>query len=174
MATLREIKKAFFALSQKEQEAMIKEIYGFSKDMKSFLDMRLLGDGEEQYIQQIMKATEPKMRGGYPKEISVREVNAILSKAKKSRVSKKNLCEMEWIAFDGYMTFLNDYGGGPEIYEDKVYDHLNNHLRLLLELGTIEENEEKIEAVAKYLRRHTNMYYDHIWELFEEITGVDI
>lgn len=173
MATLREIKKAFFALSQKEQEAMIKEIYGFSKDVKEFLNIRLLDDGEEQYIQQISKATESQTPKGYPKEISVREVNAILSKAKKSKVSDKTLYEMEWIAFDGYMTYLDDYGGGPEIYEDKVYDHLNNHLQLLSKMGN-EEEQKKIEEIAKYLRKHTNMYYDHIWELFEEMTGVDI
>ena len=35
MATLREVRKAFFELSSKEQEAIFKEIYGFSNDMKN-------------------------------------------------------------------------------------------------------------------------------------------
>ena len=174
MATLKEIKKAFFALSQKEQETIIKEIYGFSKDIKSFLNVRLLGDGEKQYIEQITKASESETPKGSPKMIKVTTVNSILSKAKKSKVSKETLCEMEWIAFDGYMTFLNDYGGGPESYENKIYDHLKNYLLLLMEIGTTEERNDEIEEVRKYLRRHTNMYYDEIWELFEEITGESV
>jgi|GEM_PF-2935494 len=171
MATLREIKKVFFTLSPKEQEQIIKEVYGFSKDMKSFLDMRLLGDGEEEYIKAITKVTESQTPKGYPKDIEVHKVNAVLTKAKKSKVSQKTLCKMEWIAFDGYMTYLNDYGGGPEIYEDKVYDHLNNYLHFLIESNP---TQEQIQKVRNYLRTHTNMYYDHIWELFTKIIGVAV
>jgi len=171
MATLREIKKEFFALSQKEQEQILKEIYGFSKDMKSFLDMRLTGSGEEKYIKEITKATESCTPKGYPKNIQVKTVNSILTKAKKSKVSDKTLCEMEWIAFDGYMTFLDDYGGGPEIYEDKIYDHLNNYLALLKKISTSKEYISELEEVSIYLRGHTNMCYDYIWELFKEMTG---
>jgi hypothetical protein len=174
MATLNDIKKEFFALSEKEQEQIIKEIYGFSKDMKSFLDMRLMGSGEEKYIKEINKATESSTPKGYPKDIKVRTVNSIFTKAKKSKVSDKTLCEMEWIAFDGYMTFLNDYGGGPEIYEDKTYNHLNNYLLLLDKTLNAEEYSDKIEVVSKYLRTHTNMCYDYIWELFEDITGEEV
>ena len=97
MATLKDIKKEFFALSQKEQEQLIKEIYGFSKDMKSFLNIRLTGSGEEKYIKEITKATESCTPKGYPKDIKVKTVNSILTKAKKSKVSDKTLCEMEWI-----------------------------------------------------------------------------
>lgn len=43
--------------------------------------------------------------------IKVIKVNSILNKAKKSNVKKETLWTMEWYAFDGYMTFLNDYGG---------------------------------------------------------------
>jgi len=174
MATLREIKKEFFTLSKKEQEQLIKEIYTFSKDMKIFLDMRLIGSGEEKYIKKITKATESCTPKGYPKDIKVKNVNSILAKAKKSKVSDKTLCEMEWIAFDGYMTFLNDYGGGPEIYEDKIYDHLNSYLLLLEKTVTDREYSDKLEYVSNYLIGHTNMYYDHIWELFEDITGLDL
>ncbi len=174
MATLRDIKKEFFALTQKEQEQIIKEIYGFSKDIKSFLDMRLTGSGEEKYLKEISKATESSTPKGYPKDIKVKIVNSILVKAKKSKVSDETLCEMEWIAFDGYMTYLDDYGGGPEIYEDKVYEHLNNYLLLLDKTLKAEAYRNKIEETSKYLRKHTNMYYDHIWELFEEVTGEEV
>ena len=170
MANLREIKKAFFELSVKEQESILKEIYSFSKDIKEFLNLRLLNDGEELYIEKIIKATESSTPAGSPKTIKVTQVNSILNKAKKSKVKKDTLCEMEWIAFDGYMTFLNDYGGGPESYENKVYDHLKNYLLLLNDTNKSEEHEE----VKHYLKEHTNMHYDHLWELFEEITGESV
>lgn len=174
MATLREVKKAFFALSQKEQENMIKEIYGFSKDIKEFLNVRLLGDGEEKFIEQIKKATESETPSGTPKMIKVTKVNSILSKAKKSNVTKKTLCDMEWYAFDGYMTFLNDYGGGPESYENKIYDHLENYLLLLIHISDKKELEDELAGVKVYLRKNTNMCYDYIWDLFESITGSSV
>jgi len=171
MATLGEIKKAFFALSTKEQEALFKEIYGFSKDMKNFLSMRLLGDGDEAFIKEIRQAAQSQTPLGYPKDIKVTQVNSILTKAKRSKVSADTLCQMEWIAFDGYMTYLNDYGGGPQSYENKVYDHLQNYLKLLFEIKNPDEITKEFATLSIYLRRHTNMYYDHIWELYEEMTG---
>jgi hypothetical protein len=174
MANLREIKKAFFELPDKEQQQILKEIYNFSKDVKEFLNVRLLNDGEELYIEKIIKATESSTPTGLPKIIKVTQVNSIINKAKKSKVKKDTLCEMEWIAFDGYMTFLNDYGGGPESYENKVYDHLKNYLLLLNDISKNEELDEELDGVKNYLREHTNMYYDHIWELFEEITGESV
>jgi len=174
MANLREIKKAFFELSDKEQETILKEIYSFSKDIKEFLNVRLLNDGEELYIEKIRKASESSTPTGLPKTIKVTQVNSILNKAKKSKVEKDTLCEMEWIAFDGYMTFLNDYGGGPESYENKVYDHLKNYLLLLCDISKNEELNDELDGVKHYLRKHTNMYCDHIWELFEEITGESV
>ena len=174
MANLREIKKAFFELSDKEQESILKEIYSFSKDIKEFLNVRLLNDGEELYIEKIRRATESSTPTGLPKTIKVTQVNSILNKAKKSKVKKDTLCEMEWIAFDGYMTSLNDYGGGPESYENKVYDHLKKYLLLLNDINKNEELNDELDGVKHYLREHTNMYYDHLWELFEEITGESV
>jgi len=171
MATLREVKKAFFALSNKEQETIIKEIYGFSKDVKEFLNVRLLGDGEEKFIEQIKKATESATSSGMPKMIKVTKVNSIISKAKKSNVKKETLCDMEWYAFDGYMTFLNDYGGGPDNFEDKVYDHLKNYLLLLIEISNGQDLKKELLGVENYLSKHDNMYNDHIWELYEELAA---
>lgn len=172
MATLREIKKEFFSLPQKEQEIVLKEIYGFSKDIKEFLNVRLLGDGEEKFIEQIKKATESATAKGTPKMIKVVNVNSILNKAKKSNVKKETLCTMEWHAFDGYMTFLNDYGGGPDSYENKTYDHLKNYLLLLIESSNNKQSlEEELLGVENYLNQHNNMYNDHLWELFEDISA---
>lgn len=172
MATLREIKKEFFSLPQKEQESVLKEIYGFSKDVKEFLNVRLLREGEEKFIEQIKKATESETAKGTPKMIKVINVNSILNKAKKSNVKKDTLCTMEWHAFNGYMTFLNDYGGGPDSYENKAYDHLKNYLLLLIGSSDNKQNlEDELLGVEDYLNQHNNMYNDHLWELFEDISA---
>ncbi len=171
MATIKEIRKAFYELPKKEQDTLLKDIYAFSKDMKAFLNMRLLGSGGDEYIEKITKATQSPLASGAPKMIKVMAVNSILSSAKKSKISRGILCEMEWIAFDGYMTFLNDYGGGPDSYENRVYIHLENYLSLLMNIHKDEELEDSFEEVKIYLRKHTNMYYDHIWGLFKSITG---
>ena len=174
MATLREIKKEFFSLSKKEQETILKEIYGFSKDVKDFLNVRLLGEGEEKFVEQIRKATESSTPTGMPKIIKVTSVNSIINKAKKSNVKQETLCEMQWLAFDGYMTFLNDYGGGPDNFEDKVYDHLKAYLLILIEISSGQELEDELIGISDYLRKNTNMYCDHIWELYEELTGMEV
>jgi hypothetical protein len=172
LATLRDIKKKFFSLSKKDQENMLKEIYGFSKDMKEFLNVRLLGDGEEKFIEQIKKATESTTSIGMPKIIKVVNVNSILNKAKKSNVKKETLCDMEWYAFDGYMTFLNDYGGGPDSFENKVYDHLKNYLLLLIEISNDKQKlEDELLGVENYLSQHDNMYNDHLYELYEDLSA---
>jgi len=78
LATLREIKKEFFSLSKNEQETIVKEIYGFSKDVKDFLNVRLLGEGEEKFVEQIRKATESSTSTGMPKIIKVTSVISIM------------------------------------------------------------------------------------------------
>jgi hypothetical protein len=172
MATLRDIKKKFFLLSKKEQENLLKDIYGFSKDIKEFLNMRLLGEGEEKFIEEIQKATQTITSRGAPKMIKVPKVNSIISKAKKSKVNKNTLCNMHWYAFDGYMTFLNDYGGGPDSYENKTYDHLKEYLLLLIEISdNKKELQEELKNVKSYLDIHNNMYNDHLYELYAEIVS---
>ncbi len=174
MATIKDIRESFFALTKKEQEAMLKDIYSYSKDVKEFLNMRLLGADGGSFLEQIRKVTQSSTKTGMPKIIKVTSVNSVISKAKKAKVSKDILCEMEWIAFDGYMTSLNDYGGGPESYENKVYTHLENYLLLVTSIERGEKLTDELEAAGQYLQNNTNMYYDHIWELFEEITGMKV
>ena len=172
MATLREIKKKFFSLSKKEQEIILKELYNFSKDVKEFMNVHLLRDGEDKFVEEIKKATVTFTPTGLPKIIKVTKVNSILSKAKKAKVKKETLCYMHWIAFDGYVTFLNDYGGGSENYENKAYDHLKNYLQLLVEISTDKtELENKLLDLENYLNQHQNMYNDHLWKLFEDIAA---
>jgi hypothetical protein len=134
-----------------------------------------LREGEEKFIEQIKKATESETAKGAPKMIKVINVNSILNKAKKSNVKKDTLCTMEWHAFNGYMTFLNDYGGGPDSYENKAYDHLKNYLLLLIKSSNNKQNlEDELLGVENYLNQHNNMYNDHLWELFEDISAEHI
>lgn len=169
MATFRDVKKAFFAMDAREQEQILKELYGFSKEVKAFVNMRLLEEGAETFLEEIRKACLSETSKGFPKNIDVRKVIASLSRAKKSKVPPETLYEMEWIAFEGYVTFLNTYGGGPESYENKAYDHLKNYLTLILKHAEGELQEALLDKANTFLGRHTNMYNDHLWELFEEM-----
>jgi len=174
VATFRDIKKVFFQMDEKNQEQILREIYNFSKETKAFLNMNLLGSGDKIFIDEISKASESSTPKGYPKEISVRKINSILSKAKKSKVNNKTLQQMELIAFEGYMTFLNDYGGGPEIYEDKIGDHLKNYLLLVLKNEPYNKHTYIFDEMRGYLRANQNMLYDNIWHIFENLTGEEV
>ena len=174
MATYKDIKKEFFNLSNKEQEQILKEIYNFSKDIKEFLNTRLTSDNGESYIDEIKKATDYYTASGIPKDMSVRKINSVISKAKKAKVDVSIIEKMEYIAFKAYIDFLNDFGGGPEIYEDKVYDHLKNYILLVLKNSSQKDLDDKIYHLQGYLLNNTNMYYDHLWELFEELTNINL
>jgi len=174
MATYRDIKKEFFDLSKKEQEQILKEIYNFSKDVKEFLNTRLTSDNGKSYIDEIEKATDYYTVSGIPKDMSVRKINSVISKAKKAKVDVSILEEMEYIAFKAYLDFLNDFGGGPEIYEEKVYEHLKNYLILVLENNSQQNIETKVQHIQEYLLNNTNMCYDYLWELFEELTSINL
>jgi len=174
MATFKDVKKEFFNLSDKEQVQLLKEIYNFSKDMKQFLNTRLMNDNAEVFIDELNKATNYYTHSGIPKEMSPRKINSIITKAKKSKVSTGILEEMELIAFKAYMNFLNDFGGGPDIYESKVYDHLENYLQLLLKNPSNDNRDDKIVEIQYFLYQNQNMYYDHIWGLFKDLTGLEV
>lgn len=174
MATYKDVKKVFFALSNTDQEQIFKEIYNFSKDVKEFLNTRLTSDNDKYYIDEIEAATDYYTRSGIPKDLSVKKINSIISKAKKAKVGFLVLEEMEYIAFKGYMDFLNDFGGGPEIYEDKVYDHLKNYILLVLENNLKQDIDDKLYQVQNDLLKNTNMYYEHLWDLFEELTHINL
>ena len=174
MATYRDIKKEFFNLSTKEQEQILKEIYNFSKDVKEFLNTRLSSDSGGNYIKEIEKATDYYTPSGIPKDMSVKKINSVISKAKKAKADISILEKMEFIAFKAYIDFLNDFGGGPEIYEDKVYDHLKNYISLVLKNDTQKDIETKLTYIENYLLNNTNMYYDHLWDLFEELAGMNL
>jgi len=72
------------------------------------------------------------------------------------------------------MNFLNDFGGGPDIYESKVYDHLENYLQLLLKNPSNDNRDDKIVEIQYFLYQNQNMYYDHIWGLFKDLTGLEV
>ena len=99
MATYRDIKKEFFDLSKKEQEQILKEIYNFSKDVKEFLNTRLTSDNGKSYIDEIEKATDYYTVSGIPKDMSVRKINSVISKAKKAKIDVSILEEMVYSSY---------------------------------------------------------------------------
>jgi len=174
MTKYKDIKKEFFNLSIKEQERIFKEIYDFSNDIREFLKNRLINENEIQYIEEIEFETDYYSSMGIPQILSTRKINSIINKAKKAKVSVSILEKMEYIAFKGYADSLNDFGDGPEIYEKKVYDHLKNYLLLIIKNNSQKDIDDKIKHIKNYLLKNTNMYYDHLWELFEDITDIKL
>ncbi len=45
---------------------------------------------------------------------------------------------------------------------------------ILIEISSGQELEDELMGISDYLRKNTNMYCDHIWELYEELTGMEV
>lgn len=172
MATFTEIKKIFFQMDKKEQEQLLKELYGLNKETKRFFNIRFGGNEETAFIDEVIKATQSSTPSGYPRNIDVRKVNAIFANAKKCKVNSLIMEQMELRAFEGYITSLNDFGGGPESYENKMYDHLDAYLQLVMQNHPEDQRILHFRAMKHYLGQNTNMICDYLWDLFEEITKI--
>ena len=103
------------------------------------------------------------------------KVNSIISKAKKSGVSIWVLIKLEQLAYKGFIEFLNEFGDGPENFDEMATKHLENYLILIQ--GNIKDEKEKndnFQEIKEYLLENKNMYTDQLDETFEKITGISI
>lgn len=170
------VKEKFNELSPRKKEELLKEIYDFSKDTRLFLENKFLGGYDNIFIEQMEKETIGKIyKAGIPGDIEGKKVNEIIQKAKKSGVSVWTITKLEQLAYRGFIEFLNEFGGGPENFEDMACRHLENYLKLVLE--TIENKDEQnniFNEVKNYLLKKDNMCVDFLYEVFYETTGIPI
>ena len=104
-----------------------------------------------------------------------RRVNAIISKAKKSSISVWTIIKLEHLAYCGFIEFQNEFGGGPENFDDMACKHLENYLNLIKETIKNEKERKQIfQEVKKYLMKKDNMYVDSLVDTFEIVTGVQM
>lgn len=176
MSKFRQIKEKFNRLTPAGKEELFKDIYNFSWDMKIFLENRFLGGNDHIFIEQVKKETIGKIyKDGIPGTPDGREVNAIISKAKKSSANIWTIIKLEQLAYRGFIEFQNEFGGGPENFDDMACKHLENYLTLIKETVKNEDEKKQIfQEVRKYLMEKDNMYVDSLYDTFEIITGISI
>jgi len=176
MKNFKKIKEKFNQLPQKEKDSFLQDIYNFSKDTKLLLENRLLGGSDDVFIKAMKKETIGKVyKKGLPGTPNGVKVNSIIVKAKKSGVGVDSLMELEQLAYRGFIEFLNEYGGGPESFDEMSYRHLENYLILVCD-NIKDENEKNniFQDIKEYLLKKNNMYRDLIDDIFEEITGISV
>ena len=145
--------------------------------MKLFLDTRLIvgSKTKEKFIQQMKRATIDKINQLAPGDISGREVNAIISKAKKAKVDIWTMLELEKIAYQGFISMMNEYGFWDERIEEMGCRHLGIYLSLLkTKVKDKEEQLKLIEEARNYLLSLNNMCVDYVYDTFEEVMGESV
>jgi hypothetical protein len=175
MTPLSAIKKQFRNLSLREQEDLLKDIYGFSKDTQLFLKNRLLGNASaaDEYIKQMEKETISKIYRSTPRVPDGRKVSAIIAKAKKSHVDIHVLMTLEQLAYRGFIEFLNEFGGGPDSFDNQSCEHLEAYLQIVTNAEmTPEERTLHYHEVRSYLLAKDNMLTDSLDDAYESVTGI--
>ncbi|MBU4000107.1 hypothetical protein KKG29_02940 [Patescibacteria group bacterium] len=176
MKNFKKIKEKFNQLSQQEKDNFLQDIYNFSKDTKLFLENRLLGGNDDVFIKAIEKETIGKVyKKGLPGTPNGVKVNSIIVKAKKSGVSIDALMKLERLAYRGFIEFLNEFGGGPESFDEMADKHMENYLILVRDnIKSEKERNDIFQDMKKYLLKKNNMYTDSLDDVFKEITGISV
>ena len=117
-SNLKPVKEAFFDLNKREQSALIGEIYKFSKDMKLFLENRLLGVETKAYFEELEAITYERFGAIPPKWVDARKVNAVISKANKAKVGDFELFKLHLYVFEAYVVWIDMFEA------QEVGDHL--------------------------------------------------
>lgn len=171
------IKQSFHALTRPQQNKLLAEIYGFSPQIREFLDSRLLHavDGEA-LIDAMQKETLDKVfHSPNPRVPDGRSVRSIIARARKLGASDETMMELERLAFEGFIEFLNEYGGGPDSFDDMACSHLASYLRLARRVYEDEISYmDCTENIRRYLRKKRNMITDYVLDTFETVTGLPI
>ena len=168
---LKEIKKKFFTLNEREQSALLSEIYRFSKETKVFLENRLLGADVKVYLDELEKLTYDRFAVIPPKWIDARKVNAIISSAKKAKVGQEQLMEIQIYVFKAYVSWIDMYGISDEAIEEKCAMHLEKSLSLLLDIYDMSKDKKHDikDELLDIIDAHSNIYRDHLYEMVEMV-----
>ena len=176
MKNFKKIKEKFNQLPQREKDSFFQDIYNFSKDTKLFLENRLMGGNDDVFIKEMEKETIDKVyKRGAPSVPNGVKVNSIIAKAKKSGVGINVLMKLEQLAYRGFIEFLNEFGGGPESFEEMSDRHLEKYLILVRDnIKDEKERNDIFKSIKGYLLKKNNMYIDSLYDIFEKITGMPV
>lgn len=171
------VKRVFNAWNQTQQNHLLSEIYGYSQEMRDFLESRLFNTVDHRALVNAMqKETLGKVfHSPNPRIPDGRKVRSIIARAKKLKANSETMMELERLAFEGFVEFLNEYGGGPETFDEMACDHFGAYLRLMKEAHTDEKSyAEGADQIRRYLRGKHNMGTDCLYDIFETETGSSI
>lgn len=166
----------FFSLPKDKQRQILKRLYDFSTETKTLFSTSLgFQEDTALFINRMQRETIDKVyRKGIPKEPNGKIINQILTNAKKAGVSFNTMLDLEQLAYRGFMEFLDEYGCGPESFDDQACGHLENYLKLVLQIKDKTKKDELIERLRLYIIKKNNMYTGDKDEIFESITGIPV
>ena len=176
MSNFKQIKDKFNDLTSAGKEQLLKDAYNFSNDMKLFLENRFLGGQDNIFINQMEKETIGKIyKDGIPGTPNGKKINEVVSKAKKSRANIWTVIKLEQLAYRGFIEFQNEFGGGPENFDDMACKHMEEYIKLIKQTVKDEKEREQIfNELKKYLKEKDNMCVDSLYDIFELATGIKI
>ena len=159
--TFTQAKHKFFRLPISKQEEFLKDLWKFSPDVKLLFQNRFadqINDGTE-FVAKMQKAT--RLSSGEPRDISLRELNSIIAKAKKSYIPEMKLIELERMAYRGIVKWANEYGYFPETMENSASRHLENCLNLIKDFILEKSEQETLyEREQSFLNKmHGDNFY---------------
>jgi hypothetical protein len=174
MSSFRTIKGNFLRLSDEDKAELLRDLYALSEDTRLFLENRLSGVRVgEKLILRMEKETIGKVyRRGEPQTPRGSAVNALIRKARKMRADLETMLRLEQLAYRGFIEFLNEYGGGPENFEDMACRHLEAYLLLVRDRVPDPEHRKRLlDEMRSYLLAKDNMITEGIDQTYEDVTG---
>ena len=167
------ILKEFHDLPRPAQESLLKDLYKYSEEVRLVIENRVIGAADfSDLVGKMERETVGKVRRR--RIPNGRTVNAIVSSAKKSRAPYDVMMQLEQLAYQGFIEFLNTYGGGPDSFLDHGPRHLSAYLKLVKRFVPKEQQEDVILEVKQYLLDSNNMLTDYVDDVFTEETGMMI
>lgn len=174
---LQSVKNAFHELDQTQQNRLLSEVYNLSQGVRELLESRLLDivDGKA-LIDAMEKETLGKVfHRPVPRVPDGRKVRSIITRAKKLKANDATMMELERLAFEGFVEFLNEYGGESESFDEMACKHLEAYLRLIKKICKDEQGYAKrVDTVRRYLSEKHNMITDLLFDTFDTETNASV
>ncbi|SFP73834.1 hypothetical protein [Hydrogenimonas thermophila] len=167
--TLKDIKSKFALLSPREQEKLIGDLYRFSNETKRFLEQRLFGANIEPYLNDLERLTYDRFESTPPKLIVAKDVNRVLTQAKKAGLDEFGMMELHFYVFEAYVVYIDMFGISDEAIENKCAMHLDKSLALLKKVELpLEDKRNKFQEAIDIVDKHNNMYRDHLYDILDD------
>lgn len=140
---IKQLTKAFWALTRQRQESFLKELYNLSNQNKSLFQIRLGND--DQLVMKILKIELEKQtinRIGKFKKLRLSKINETLRNADKLALNMQQKTELKRVAAFGMLSFILSLRYLPDRYEAATARQLNAYLDMV-NLHILEKSEKE-------------------------------